>query len=129
MKNKYYILIAIFGFALDRIAKYFFLQTPRLSESVFINSNFAWGLGLPNNITIGLMIPVLAALLFFIFKHNHLIIWIIIAGALSNLIDRIFYGGVIDYIHTPFGGIINLADIMILAGVLLAVAQGKKRKT
>jgi signal peptidase II len=44
-----------------------------------------------------------------------------IAGALSNVIDRYQFGGVIDFIHVNFHGysfpIFNVADVCIVLGV------------
>lgn len=40
-------------------------------------------------------------------------------GGVSNLIDRIFTGGVIDIIYLTTGLSFNLADVYLVAGVLL----------
>lgn len=50
----------------------------------------------------------------------------IIGGGVSNLIDRLLYGGyVVDFLNVGVGpvrtGIFNLADVFILIGVLLLV--------
>lgn len=46
-----------------------------------------------------------------------------ISGALSNIIDRFLYQGVVDFIHISFGGwsfpIFNCADAYIVLGVLI----------
>ncbi|NLJ73342.1 MAG: signal peptidase II [Syntrophomonadaceae bacterium] len=41
---------------------------------------------------------------------------LIVAGALGNLIDRIFYNGVIDFLSFGWFPIFNVADIGIVAG-------------
>lgn len=51
---------------------------------------------------------------------------IIIGGGVSNLLDRLFYGGyVLDFLNVGIGpvrtGIFNVADVFIMAGVLLLV--------
>lgn len=50
---------------------------------------------------------------------------LILAGAIGNLIDRIQYGYVIDYIHFYYGdwsfAIFNFADICVCVGAGLAV--------
>jgi len=43
--------------------------------------------------------------------------YLIITGALSNIIDRIFYGGVIDYFSLPLIPTFNLADICVVMGI------------
>lgn len=45
-------------------------------------------------------------------------VMLIVTGGLSNLFDRIFYGGVIDYIYLPLIPSFNLADLMISLGFL-----------
>jgi signal peptidase II len=46
---------------------------------------------------------------------------LIITGAFSNLLDRLFYGGVIDFIVVWFGDwswpAFNIADAAILLGI------------
>jgi signal peptidase II len=57
---------------------------------------------------------------------------IIIGGGVSNLIDRLFYGGyVLDFLNVGIGpvrtGIFNVADMFIMAGVLLLVLGAGRR--
>ena len=66
------------------------------------------------------------ALIVFIFlwlmklkKKGSLGIAFIIAGTGGNLLDRIFKGGVIDFIDVKFWSIFNLADIFITVGAVL----------
>ena len=57
---------------------------------------------------------------------------LILAGGVSNLVDRIFQGGVIDFISLSVGDwqwpIFNFADIMIDLGVLIVVIQNLRNK-
>lgn len=46
---------------------------------------------------------------------------LIIAGAISNILDRIFQEAVIDFINLKVLPIFNLADVMIIAGVSILV--------
>ena len=52
---------------------------------------------------------------------------LVVGGAVGNLIDRVAYGHVIDYIlfHTPLFtfAVFNLADALITAGACLVVAE------
>ena len=43
---------------------------------------------------------------------------LIIFGAASNLFDRLKYGYVIDYLDLKYFTVFNLADVMIVAGVV-----------
>lgn len=60
--------------------------------------------------------------LFFLFlKSGHkyyLPLTVIVAGAISNIIDRFLYPGVLDYINLGFWSNFNLADLYILAGAI-----------
>jgi len=58
------------------------------------------------------------------FKHI-LPICLMIAGVLSNLIDRLFRGGVIDYIKLPYFSNIsfNLSDVFIIIGAIIYAVQ------
>ncbi|MFH1172920.1 MAG: signal peptidase II, partial [bacterium] len=49
-----------------------------------------------------------------------LIFWLglLIVGALGNLTDRLLYGAVIDIIEIPGWSILNLADLMVVAGII-----------
>jgi len=56
---------------------------------------------------------------------------LVLGGGLSNLLDRIFYGGyVVDFINLGIGslrtGIFNAADVAITIGVLLVVFGGQR---
>ncbi len=50
-----------------------------------------------------------------------------IVGGTGNFIDRLYYGGVVDFIHLSYGGwsfpIFNIADICIVVGVGIMVWQ------
>lgn len=48
-------------------------------------------------------------------------ILLILSGAISNIIDRLYFGCVIDLINPPIGPIFNLADVFIAIGVIITV--------
>ncbi|MGE0009253.1 MAG: signal peptidase II [Candidatus Babeliales bacterium] len=53
---------------------------------------------------------------------------VVLAGAFSNLVDRVWYGGVVDYIEISYGGwtwpAFNLADMLIVVGLLVMCIKG-----
>ena len=54
---------------------------------------------------------------------------IALAGGLGNIVDRIFRGGVIDFIHVKGWPIFNVADIAVVVGMLLvAFARNTRPK-
>lgn len=53
---------------------------------------------------------------------------LVISGGLSNMVDRICYGAVVDYIYLNFAGvqwpaIFNFADVMITLGCVMIVFE------
>lgn len=50
----------------------------------------------------------------------------ILLGGISNVFDRFAYGGVIDYVGIFGLATINLADILIFAGLAVLIGKGKK---
>ena len=80
--------------------------------------------------------PLIALILLIVFfflynnykKRNYFLIWglsLIFVGAVSNLIDRIHYGYVVDYINfIGFFPVFNLADMMIIVGSGLILIKG-----
>jgi signal peptidase II len=51
----------------------------------------------------------------------------VIGGGVGNLVDRILYGSVTDFLHINFGifqtGIFNMADVSIIIGMFIILAQ------
>ena len=70
-------------------------------------------------------IPILIRFLFLQYKKNNVInvaaVTLVLFGALSNLLDRIFLGGVVDYLNIKYWGILNIADALIVVGVTIMI--------
>lgn len=85
-----------------------------------------------NYLFIILSIEILAVLFFFAYKEKgkngkKYAIWqFVIAGGVSNVIDRIFRGYVVDFIQLKLFGIFNLADSMIVLGVIAIIIMDLK---
>lgn len=128
-------------FFVDRFLKNLALNLPE-GESIAIinkivyfkfqaNENISFSLPISNNIATVIVILMLLTLIYFSYyfrkkNKNNKIIFLslitIIIGALSNLIDRILYSFVIDYIYIPWFAVLNIADIMIsIAGIYLMI--------
>ena len=54
-------------------------------------------------------------------KQIDIALILILSGAISNIVDRFVYKGVIDYIHISFWSDFNLADIYIVVGVIIYI--------
>jgi len=76
-----------------------------------IGDNFVW-------ITLSLTL-LLSAGYFVFFKGNFpkLPLVFITSGAMSNVLDRLLYGGVVDYINLKPLFVANLADLFIVLGI------------
>lgn len=51
----------------------------------------------------------------------------VLVGAGSNIADRFLYGGVVDYLGLGPFSVVNLADLMILAGIVMLIV-GKREE-
>jgi signal peptidase II len=90
------------------------------------NKGVAFGLGGDiSAVIIGVTIAVLLGLLVFLASRGRggWLVWVpaalLIGGALGNLADRVRDGAVTDFIDLPLWPTFNLADVAIIAGVLL----------
>lgn len=127
---------AFFGIAFilvifDQITKYFIRQssTPIKISSFFslayrTNSGAIWGRMQGYNWLFGLISILAIAGIIYFFNKEELELWpqvflaLILAGALGNLVDRVIFGHVTDFIEFSFWPTFNLADSFITAGVL-----------
>ena len=138
-----YTLISGFLLFVDQLLKYFarlnpettyYLWRPWLGWEYFANTGIAFSLPVPNWLVIIFTPFILLGLILWFTKilkkqnaNCYLLsaIFLILAGALSNYIDRVIFGVTIDYLRV-LTGVINLADLMILGGVLLLLFNNKK---
>lgn len=61
-------------------------------------------------------------------KSYSLALIFIISGAISNIIDRLYFGCVIDFIDLKFWPVFNLADIYISAGAIMIMLNILRKK-
>ena len=62
-------------------------------------------------------------------RTQHIGFGLVLAGALGNVVDRVVRGYVVDFIHVTRWPVFNVADIAVVAGVLLlAVAAFRTRE-
>jgi signal peptidase II len=136
--DKYWVLlIPLILFIIDRIFKTLSLFNVKaqgfLFDFVFVkNTGISWGLFAGNSFfLLGLSLILFGIILYF---YNSLLeyklgLTLLIFGALSNILDRIFFGFVIDYIDFGFFPVFNLADACIVLGgfwIVFVLAFNKK---
>lgn len=130
-------------FGIDRITKYMVTAgiiadqhiTSFLQIYTTYNRGISWGIGSSLHPTIFALISSVVFLVMIAFcvhayqvRHDLVLFktcLVIISGALSNMYDRIVFGGVIDFIcfHIKcwIFPVFNVADIFIFCGVILHV--------
>ncbi len=130
-------MIYIFFLALlllDRLSKYYINNNFVLGESEIIlegvlqftyvrNTGIAFGL-LAGRGWILILLQAFVIVLLLILKLRffpsemliNLCFAVLLAGAVSNLLDRILYGYVIDFLDIGIWPVFNLADVFIVAG-------------
>ena len=129
----------------DRLTKIFFSRTLDIGESLPIirnvlhmtlvhNTGIAFGL-FKNQGVVFIIIPIIAMILLayniYYYKNNdekisrlYIIAFsMILGGAIGNLIDRIYYGYVIDFIDFRIWPVFNIADSAITLGALVIAVK------
>ena len=142
---KKFLSISFLVVIIDRIIK-ILVQSFFTSKKIYIIKNFLYfvfvkNIGAAFSIMEGsriLLILIgfvaLAILYFYIKKHNYYNIGysLLFGGIIGNLIDRIIYGYVIDYIGLEFSSysfpIFNIADTCIVIGAIMIILGSDKNE-
>lgn len=133
---------------IDRITKWwslaFVIDTYRvndfLSFQTIFNKGISWGMLNNEGVIPFILLTVTILALISLFSFHTIIRsrqgkpimgeLLVLVGALSNLFDRLFYPGVIDFILVSFNGwawpIFNCADVCIVIGVGIIFLQSIK---
>lgn len=126
----YFTILLIWGVGVviaDQFIKY---KIRNFGGFYICNKGIAFGLALSPGV-FWLILSIFLVIIFIYFKYllNNslskplffLVFVLILAGAVSNIIDRLLFGCVIDYIFTPYKylPVFNVADIAIFVGGLL----------
>lgn len=150
MKNKKFFLIGLVSFLLDFVSKLIIINTLKIQESVVIINNF-FNFTLVKNTGVAFSLfegrVSFVVILTFIF-----ICWLlkelytrkvsfvyeifygfILGGAIGNLIDRVIYGYVIDFLDFNIFGynypVFNVADTFIVVGIIGVLCLEIKRES
>lgn len=127
--NKRNYIIALFIIILDQLTKYLVINKNIALIPNFLNMTYtkntgaAFGIGTIDIVTFITILIVIAIIVFIIKARNNIKNFVpftlILAGAIGNLIDRIFRGYVIDFIDVNIFNFpnFNIADICITIGV------------
>ena len=110
----------------------------QLATNIFLNGNFAFSLSLPLWLMYVIYFVVICWLIYYFGKNFYKISFVsrlafilILAGAFSNVGERLVFGHVRDFIFITLGGltgIYNLADGYIILGIILLLCYGLTTK-
>lgn len=132
-----YILIGAILIAADQIIKYFIHNNmllgnhyPLIEDFLYLtyirNTGIAFGLFKNNNLFMIIVISIIILILLYFYNKEEkkvftlsISVTLLVSGAIGNLIDRVFYGYIIDYINFTFWPAFNLADSLIVIGSIL----------
>ncbi|MCD6109784.1 signal peptidase II [bacterium] len=140
-----FVLVAVFTFVIDRIAKVYFIGMSNenfeiipniFAISVQENPGIAFSIQLPYIVQIVLTPLLIIVGLKFAFDYlqmnkNFVLITLgfVVGGAMSNYVDRILYHAVIDYLSFWSYPVFNVADSFIVIGIfLIAIFYGKIKR-
>jgi signal peptidase II len=137
MKIYYFIIAA--AFALDQISKYFIKKSIEMYEKIRIIDDFLYITYVENDgaawsllkgarwFFVSITILLIIAIYIYMKRNDNKLLRIaaalIIGGGLGNLLDRIIYGRVVDFIDMYFFGydypVYNLSDSFTVIGTIL----------
>jgi len=143
------VLLSSIVFAFDRFTKYYVLhrfpQRSVINQFISIqplfNRGISWGmLHTASNLifvimscAIAIITSILAIYTYLRWREGVSIVGecLVLTGSLSNIVDRIIYKGVLDFILLSFNEwswpVFNIADIAIVIGVGIMIIQGYKK--
>jgi signal peptidase II len=138
MANRHLVFwgVALVVLILDRVSKFFVLKFIPLGSSIdfpivslvhVLNTGTAFGL--LKSASWFFIIFAAAVSVFLVLKYKTFssemqpVLGLILGGALGNLIDRLLYGAVIDFIDFHFWPAFNVADSAITIAVLLLLLR------
>jgi len=129
-------LVAISIIIVERIVKFYITENIRIGESIPVignllmitrTENIGAGFGIlsgQNWLFIGAAILVFVLVIYFypIIIYNKNLVFasaFIIGGTVGNMMDRLFFGHVIDFIDLSFWPTFNISDLALTIGTIL----------
>jgi signal peptidase II len=133
MENKHLTFwgVAIFVFILDRISKLLVINNIPLNSSIDLGffslthiTNTGTLFGLAKGVPWFFILFAAAVSVYILVKYTSFqkkyqpILGLILAGAMGNLVDRLLYGAVIDFVDFHFWPAFNVADSAISVAII-----------
>jgi len=130
LRKNIFLFLALGGFILvsDQLSKILI----RLNGGFYIcNPHIAFNLKIPEFL-FGILWTIIICLLIYAYRrgllHNILYLTLILSGAMANMLDRFWWGCVIDFIDLGFWPVFNLADSFITLGAIMLIITYLKAK-
>ena len=141
-------IVSLITIILDQIVKLLISSNMVVNQSINVINNFfsitfaknigaAWSILSGSRILLILISIFVLCMIYFVFIKNNklkkieeIIYGLLIGGIIGNLIDRIIYGYVIDYLDFNILGynypIFNIADICIVISIISLIIKNSK---
>ncbi len=135
LKISFFIFISLF--IVDQIIKYCFVHFNWDVEGPYMSLQLAYNYGVAFSMLSFLaqylkyiqLLLVLGGIIYLyknqdVFEEYYIPIALLLAGGLSNILDRFTYGGVVDYFYWHYGfefAIFNFSDVIINLAVALII--------
>ena len=116
--------LVILVIIIDQLSKFFVINGLPAQAGGFLqktcNKNIAWGIPLEEILFQLSWIMAFLVILFLAYRKKwDVFLLMVIAGAISNAIDRFRFGCVVDFISIGTFPVFNLADAFITLGIIL----------
>ncbi|HMR55138.1 MAG TPA: signal peptidase II [Candidatus Doudnabacteria bacterium] len=126
----FWLMIIALLFVLTQVARLIVLQ---LGLPVFFNDKFAFSINFPSPLMYTLYLVAMTFIGNYLYRNWSKMSWLtqfafvlIVTGGVSNFIERIFAGKVVDYIFIA-NGVLNIADLYIFVGIILIFVNRQQR--
>lgn len=137
-------LLFVISLAIDRVTKWWalahctdeYVVNKYLSCELMFNRGISWSLFDSQTTWVFLLVSAVIAAVIFAFLHMTYQQYqqqksligsaLVLAGALGNFIDRILYGGVVDFISVGSWPVFNGADALICVGLAILLYSYKE---
>lgn len=127
-KRKFWVIITLGLILVDQLTKAIAVQ---LSWPIFLNEQFAFSLPVPTIAMYSIYVLVIVGIAVYLTrtwirlnKMQHYAWSFVLAGGLSNIVERIVFGHVRDFIPIA-NGMLNVADFFILIGLFILLASSR----
>lgn len=118
LSKKLLLLVVLIG--IDQLLKSYIINN---NYNFILNNGVAFGLFNNSNFA-GVMLNLLGlvAIILLLKQQFGLGLILILAGGISNMFDRVLYGGVIDFISSfDWWPLFNLADVYVSSGIIVVI--------